>query len=180
MHWTNVYQEAVETVRACPECQRHNTSKRGYHLLTNLVAHAPFDHVTLDLAVPMPVTERENVYLLVLVDICTRYTILRAIPNKQSDTVVRTLVSIFGDYGFPKIISSDNGREFKNSLQHKIMENLGIERRYTTAYRPQADGSAESVLYSYIVDQLLTTYETITGNYSTSACYFETTVQIII
>ena len=146
MHWTSVYQDAVETVRACPECQKHNISKRGYHPLTNIVAHAPFDHVTLDLAGPMPVTERENVYLLVLIDICTRYTILRAIPNKQSDTVARILVSIFGDYGFPKIISSDNGREFKNSLQHKIMEHLGIERRYTTAYHPQANGSAESAV----------------------------------
>ncbi|KAG1450460.1 hypothetical protein G6F55_009674 [Rhizopus delemar] len=146
MHWTSIYKDAVETVRSCSECQKHNISKRGYHPLTNIVAHAPFDHVTLDLAGPLPVTENGNIYLFVLTDICTRYTILRALSNKQSDTVAKTLVQIFGDYGLPKIISSDNGGEFKNSLQYDIMKTLGIDRRYTTAYHPQANGSAESAV----------------------------------
>lgn len=146
MHWTSIYKDAVETVKSCSECQKHNISKRGYHPLTNIVAHAPFDHVTLDLAGPLPVTENGNIYLFVLTDICTRYTILRALSNKQSDTVAKTLVQIFGDYGLPKIISSDNGGEFKNSLQHDIMKTLGIDRRYTTAYHPQANGSAESAV----------------------------------
>ena len=44
---------------------------------------------------------------------------------------------------------------------------------------PTMGNSLKCLLYSYLVDQLLTTYETITGNYSTSACYFETTVRVI-
>ncbi|KAG1141046.1 hypothetical protein G6F37_008149 [Rhizopus arrhizus] len=54
------------------------------------------------------------------------------------------MISIFGDYGFPRIIQSDNGTEFRNSLMSHISKNLGIDRRYSTAYHPQGNGSAET------------------------------------
>ena len=89
-------------------------------------------------------TEDGHMYLLVLTDICTKYIVIRALPNKQSDTVAKSLISIFGDYGFPRILQSDNGTEFRNSLMSSISRNLGIDRRYSTAYHPQGNGSAEA------------------------------------
>jgi hypothetical protein len=144
LHWENIYKEATDIVKSCIECQRHNVAKRGYHPLTNIVALRPFDHIALDLAGPLPITDEGEIYLLVVVDICTKYVVLRAMKNKQSDTVVRALVSIAGDYSFPRIISSDNGLEFKNILQNKLNEALGIDRRYTTPYHPRGNGAAEA------------------------------------
>lgn len=144
LHWTKLYDEAQEMVNSCIECQRHNVAKRGYHPLTNIVAYRPFDHVALDLAGPLPTTDGEENYLFVLVDICTRHVVLRPLKNKQSDTIARTMISIFGDYGFPRIISSDNGLEFRNALQSKLQEHLGIDRRYTTPYHPRGNGAAEA------------------------------------
>jgi len=145
LHWKNLYKEAAEIVKACPECQKHNISKRGFHPMRPIMAFLPFDHIGFDLAGPLPVTnETHNVYLMVVVDICTKYVILRALPNKQSDTVAQTLINIFGDYGFPRIMQSDNGTEFKNSLMHEISKNLGIDRRYSTPYHSQGNGASES------------------------------------
>lgn len=144
LHWTNLYDEANELVKSCVECQRHNVSKRGYHPLTNVVAFRPFDHVAMDLAGPLPVTDDGEVYMLVLVDICTKYIILRALKNKQSDTIAKAIVSICGDYGFFRVCQSDNGLEFRNVLQHKMSKSLGIDRRYTTPYHPRGNGAAEA------------------------------------
>ena len=144
MHWANIYDEAKNIVSSCIECQKHNISKRGYHPLTNVVANRPFDHVAIDLAGPLPATEDGYIYLLVLTDICTKYVVIRALQNKQSDTIAKALINIFGDYGFPRIMQSDNGTEFRNSLMSSISKNLGIDRRYSTAFHPQGNGSAEA------------------------------------
>lgn len=144
MHWTSIYDEAKIIVMSCEQCQKHNISRKGYHPLTNIVAHRPFDHVAIDLAGPLPVSSTGHIYLLVLTDICTKYIVIRPLRNKQSDTVAKALIKIFGDYGFPFIIQSDNGTEFRNSLTKSLSENLGIDRRYTTPYHPQGNGSAEA------------------------------------
>ncbi|KAG1225375.1 hypothetical protein G6F68_010170 [Rhizopus microsporus] len=96
MHWANMYDEAKNIVSSCIECQKHNISKRGYHPLTNVVANRPFDHVAIDLAGPLPATEDGYIYLLVLTDICTKYVVIRALQNKQSDTIAKALINIFG------------------------------------------------------------------------------------
>ena len=144
MHWTNIYDEAKHMVSSCKECQRHNITKRGYHPLTNVVSQRPFFHIGIDCAGPLNVTSEGYVYLLVLVDVCTKYVVLRPLKNKQSDTVAKELIKIFGDYGFPQIIQSDNGTEFRNQLMGHLSKNLGIERRYSTPYHPQGNGISEA------------------------------------
>jgi hypothetical protein len=146
LHWTNIYAEAKDIVSSCIECQKHNISKRGYHPLSNVVAHRPFDHIAIDLAGPFDVTEEGYVYMLVITDICSKFVILRPLKNKQSDTVAKELVKVYGDFGVPRICQSDNGLEFKNAVMTSISKNLGIDRRYTTPYHPRANGAAENAV----------------------------------
>ena len=39
--------------------------------------------------------------------------------------------------GLPSVITSDQGKEFNNRLDKKLMNLLGIEHRLTTPYYPQ-------------------------------------------
>ncbi|EIE88990.1 hypothetical protein RO3G_13701 [Rhizopus delemar RA 99-880] len=117
--------------------ETHSYGHYGYQAIVR-------DIHSRDLAGPLPATGDDYIYLLVLTDICTKYIVIRPLKNKQSDTVAKELISIFGDYGFPRIIQSDNGTEFRNSLMSHISKNLGIDRRYSTAYHPQGNGSAEA------------------------------------
>ena len=39
--------------------------------------------------------------------------------------------------GIPRLLTSDNGSEFKNELDKKLMELLGIKHIFTTPYHPQ-------------------------------------------
>jgi hypothetical protein len=146
LHWANIYAEAKDIVSSCVECQKHNISKRGYHPLSNVVANRPFDHIAIDLAGPFDVTEEGYVYMLVITDICSKFVILRPLKNKQSDTVAKELVRVYGDFGVPRICQSDNGLEFKNAVMNSISKNLGIDRRYTTPYHPRANGAAENAV----------------------------------
>lgn len=143
IHWPSMKQQAVELVNACKECQKFNIAKNGYNPLRPIRAYVPGDHWALDLAGPLTTTAKGNNYLLVLVDICTRYCILRAIPDKQSHTIVTNLIQIFCDFGLPRILQSDNGAEFVNDLMRQFKRAAGFDHRLVTPYHPRANGVAE-------------------------------------
>jgi len=65
------------------------------------------------------------------------------LENKSGATVAKELLKIFFDFGFPKIIQSDNGKEFVNAIVKEITSAAGIDHRLITPYHPQANGSAE-------------------------------------
>jgi len=46
-------------------------------------------------------------------------------------------MQIFMRMGIPRVITTDNGTEFKNQLDTHLAEALGIKRIFTTPYHPQ-------------------------------------------
>ena len=40
-------------------------------------------------------------------------------------------------FGLPRVITSDQGREFNNELNRELAKRLGIDHRLTTSYHPQ-------------------------------------------
>ncbi|KAJ8651514.1 hypothetical protein O0I10_012927 [Lichtheimia ornata] len=141
--WTNMLQDAVKLVSKCPQCQKTNIAKRGYNPLRPIYAYLPGDHWAIDLATFNRSSLTGNNFLMVLVAVCTRFCILRALPDKSSDTLVKALVQIFCDFGIPRILQSDNGGEFKNAFMRKLARSLGFHQRFTTPYHRSANGIAE-------------------------------------
>ena len=45
--------------------------------------------------------------------------------------------------GLPSVMTTDQGREFRNQLNNYIMDTFGIRHRMTTPYHPQANGLDE-------------------------------------
>ena len=144
LHWANVYEDAKRLVSSCPECQKHNIAKRGWHPLKNVVSLQPMSHVSVDLAGPMTLTFEGYVYVMVVTDLCTKYVVVRPLKSKESTSIARELIKVFGDYSFPIVIQSDHGGEFENRLLQSISENLGVQRNYSTPYAARSNGSAEA------------------------------------
>ena len=143
VYWKNLRNDCVEAVKRCDACQRFTIAKQGFHPLTTISADLPFDHVSIDLLGPMPTTSDGYNYILVLVDVCSRFTILRALRDKSALSVARELLIIFTDFGFPKIIQSDNGKEFVNAIIESLFTTFKIDKRLTSPYHPRANGLAE-------------------------------------
>jgi len=55
----------------------------------------PGDHIAINPTGPLLVTEGGNAYLLILVDVCTRFVLIMALPDKRSTTVAQALFDIF-------------------------------------------------------------------------------------
>lgn len=89
-------------ISKCQQCQRFNIMRHGFHPIVSIQATLPFDHVAIDLAGPLQETEEGNTMILILVDICSKFVILRPIENKKSETIAAQLFDIFCLFGFPK------------------------------------------------------------------------------
>ena len=82
---------------------------------------------------PLPRGRLLNVYVLVIVDQLTRYLIAVPTRDRSADTVINVLQDrVFRVYNVPKLILSDNAREFTGdamSQMANIMEsNLRPQR----------------------------------------------------
>jgi hypothetical protein len=82
-----------------------NIAKKEYHPMKAILAHLPGEHFTMDLAGPFPRSSNKNVYLLVLVDVCTRFVLLDALENKTLQRSQRRSFTVFPTLVFPKFFS---------------------------------------------------------------------------
>ena len=54
-------------------------------------ASMPGDHMAVDLTGPFTRSNNGNTFLMVLVDVCTRFVFLIPLPNKEASTVAKAL-----------------------------------------------------------------------------------------
>ena len=145
-YWRGMRAACVEVARECERCRAMNPGKRMVHELTPILATMPFDHVSMDLFGPLPVSEDGFLYALVVVDVATRYVILRPLRSKTAEEVAGCLASVITEYGAPKIVQSDNGREFKNRLLRALTVACGMDQRFVQPYHPRANGLSEAAV----------------------------------
>jgi hypothetical protein len=67
--------------------------------LSSLDAELPFGHIAIDFK-EFPRSRYGNTYVLVTLDVLTRFVFLRALPDKTMTTVGRALLDLFFDIGF--------------------------------------------------------------------------------
>jgi transposase InsO family protein len=58
--------------------------------------------------------------------------------------VARQLYKLFCQVGFPKIIQSDNGPEFRAGTAKELAQLVQADQRFSTPYHPQGNGMAEA------------------------------------
>ncbi|CDH52554.1 hypothetical protein RO3G_11965 [Lichtheimia corymbifera JMRC:FSU:9682] len=150
MHWQHIKNDALRLTQSCAKCLQVNTIRRGYNPLRPISCEIAGDHWSIDLAGRLEKTKRGNEYLLIMVDICTRFCLLKPIPDKTATTIVTQLIDAFTTFGIPRIVSSDNGTEFSNELMDLFTKTVGIDHRLITPYHPRANGSAERWVQSAI------------------------------
>jgi transposase InsO family protein len=142
-YWSSMRADAENLVANCLACQKFNYKKRGYNPLTSFTSPSPMHHIVIDLIGPLPTSPLGRNWILVVVDVHTRYIWLRALSDKTAASVASELLLIFRDFGAPAIIGSDNGSEFDNALLQSLADQLSISLRLTSPYNPRANGIAE-------------------------------------
>lgn len=144
LHWTNLRQDIQDVVSRCQDCNMFNIAKTGYHPPRSILPDGPLDHRVMDLGTFNVTSSSGNNFLLVMVDLYSRFTILKAIPDKQALTIAKQLVDIFCTFGWPKVLASDNGKEFTADIIKELVKSCGIDKRVSNPYNPLGNSVNEA------------------------------------
>ena len=69
---------------------------------------------------------------------------LVALPGKKEQTIAKALVErVFGIFGPPETLHSDQGPEFENKVVKQLQDVFGYKKTKTTPYRPQGNSVSE-------------------------------------
>ena len=127
-------------IAQCGEClAKEKTTDIHKTVHKPRVASFPFERLYVDLVGPLGDGQSGPRYILTVEDHFTRWVTAVPIPNKETQTVARSLLDrVIFIYGCPEEIHSDQGKEFTSKLWEEL-SNLQINLTMTPAYNPQSN-----------------------------------------
>ncbi|ROT83513.1 pol polyprotein [Penaeus vannamei] len=142
-YFPNMLAAVKEYVGTCRSCQKRKGMAYRAPLAAAPQASYPLERVSADL-MELEVTSQGNRYVLAFIDQLTRYVQLIPLPSKDAETVADAFINQFVTvFGPPRLLQTDNGREFKNNLFKRVCELASVQTIFTTAFHPQANGMIE-------------------------------------
>src|SRR5207253_2936897 len=87
---------------------------------------------------------KEFNYILHYQDHFTKFSLLRVIKTKEASAVADVLQPLFELIGPPRILQSDNGKEFTAKVIRELCARMDISIINGRPYHPQSQGSVES------------------------------------
>ena len=148
--WRPTLHHDVKTwCQGCHACQRRKTPHRRAKLPTG---HLPIDRPIQRVSMDLVEYKTESVSppglkcscALTIIDHLIRFSALVALPDKKEQIIPKVLVQrIFGIFGPPETLHSDQGPEFENNVVKQLQDVFGYKKTKTTPYRPQVISVSE-------------------------------------
>ena len=142
-YWPASNKIIKEYVQQCESCQKIKITKGPLAPMKPLKPTRPRELVTADVTGPLPVSSKQNQYILVVCDHFTKLVKYYAMKSQKADVVAKNLINYFMTYGIPDSILSDQGTNFMSNVLDEIYELLDVKRIRTSPFHPQTDGITE-------------------------------------
>ena len=141
--WPQMGTDIKRHVQSCDICQKRQKPIRTEPLHPIKVGR-PFDRIGMDIVGPLPLTKRNNQYIVVTTEYLTKWPEARALPDAKATSVASFFYEdIICRHGCPKELLTDQGTHFVNELLNTMCNRLGVKHRLSTAYHPQTNGLVE-------------------------------------
>ena len=135
-------------VEGCDQCQRmkNRTEIPAGKLRPNEVLEKPWQHISVDFIMKLPVSRGHDSILVV----CDRFSKMSHFVATTEKTTAKGLAKLFRDnmwklHGLLESMISDRGLQFVAGLTKKLNKMLGIETKLSTAYHPEIDRQMERI-----------------------------------
>ncbi|MEZ0209070.1 MAG: RNase H-like domain-containing protein, partial [Candidatus Paceibacterota bacterium] len=145
-YWKTMYRDIKDYIGQCKPCLQFSVMHEGFHPLVPMEASKPMQTVSIDTLGPLPTSNGGYNYILVALDLFSRFVILSPLISKSADDVAQSLLTTFSRFGFPSTLISDNGSEFKNKVVKGIAQLSDFTQKFSLPYNPRVNGSAENAV----------------------------------
>lgn len=139
-YWPRMAYDTEKYVQKCESCQLNkyrNASSRAPMGLPKSPSR-PWQMVAIDYMGPYPRSKRGNQYLLVVIDIFSKFTMLKPMRRAETGTLLNYMEdSIFLVFGVPEVIITDNAKQFTAKNTKSFFDKYGVTHWTNAYYHPQ-------------------------------------------
>jgi len=143
--WPGMAQSVRRFVRNCDSCGRNKAwrDRRQGFLKPLPIPDRLWREISIDFITQLPVSNG-FMNILVITDRLGKGAIFEPCDDMTAEAVALTFIRIFyRHHGLPSAIVSDRGPQFVGALWSRVCQLLRINRRLSTAFHPETDGSTE-------------------------------------
>ncbi|GFY91230.1 hypothetical protein Acr_07g0014260 [Actinidia rufa] len=143
--WPIIERDAAAYIKRCDKCQRFAPVSRLPHTeMVPMSSPWPFAQWGIDILGPLPQAPLQRKFLIVAIDYFTKWIetqpLAKITEKNTRDFVWKHLVCRFR---VPKVIISDNARQFDNDRFRSFCSDLAISHHFSSPGHPQANGQVE-------------------------------------
>ena len=154
-YWVGMTRDVNHHCTTCEKCQAAKLNSACKAPKQNVPVGLPWQMVAVDI-LEVPLSIQGIRYILVIQDYFTKWLEAIALKDQTAVTITKELIVVFGRFGMPQFLHSDQGRNFESTLLRSTLKAFGVEKTRTTAYHPQGDGMVERANRSIL--QMLRTF----------------------
>jgi hypothetical protein len=137
-YWPGMMNDIKMLIDKCTECQALRPSQPKEPLVLTTASEA-FQQVAMDLF------ECSGKHYLVMVDRYSGYPFVHRLRSLATTAITDALLQYFLDWGFPAVIRSDGGPQFRTAFD-EFCNKHDVIHELTSPYNPQSNGLAESAV----------------------------------
>ncbi|CBY13091.1 unnamed protein product [Oikopleura dioica] len=163
--WPDQMDDIREFVASCDTCMRRkgqDMQKGKPDMKTLYRAKRPWEVIYIDF-INLDRSKTGKQYCLTVMDGYSRFLSVYPTARCRAIDAARQIMRHILLYDFPTIISSDQGRHFRNELLSELCKLLGVKQNLHVPYRPQSTGCLErshrvlkNALYGLAMEPTLT------------------------
>ncbi|KAF8768442.1 Retrovirus-related Pol polyprotein like [Argiope bruennichi] len=137
--WPNCVKDIENYVRSCDPCQRIGKPREKTKAPLKLVPVISeiFSKLNIDCVGPLPISEKNNRYLLTAMCMSSKYPDAIPIEDLTSITVINAMLNVFSRMGFPREIQCDWGTSFTSYLTTEFFDKFGIKVTHSSVRHPR-------------------------------------------
>jgi hypothetical protein len=134
----------MKWIQSCAICQKVRLRQPKMNISLHTTAKFdPFMSYTVDTIGPFQEDKQGNKYVLVIIDDFTRFVEIIPTADASAISAAIGMLSVFGRYGMPKRVHSDQGTQYTAKMITEFCALLSIEQTFGIPYRPQSQGKVE-------------------------------------
>lgn len=143
-YWPKMAQDVAQYVRNCSACKASKALSST--MMPNLggpkPARIPWELISIDFVGPFTRSRKGNTVLLVVVDWVTKYVLTYPMRSANAVEMVRFLEEeVFLKFSRPRIVLSDNGKQFISAVFKSLLARHNIEHMRTAYYCPMVNNA---------------------------------------